>query len=382
MARVVVLGGGFGGVATALAMSDRLATEHEVLLVDRGTDFAMGLRKTWHLLGSSTLDAGTRPLAALEDRGIRVLADSEIEEMDPLRRRVAAGGQTLDADAIVVALGAAHAPQAVPGLATHALMPWDRAGAEQTRIAVERFAAGPGGRALVGIFGTPYSCPPAPYELALLLRDRLGDDARFSVDVFTPTSISLPVLGAAECSRLDARLAERGVGFHPGRVAREVTAGAVHFADGGELPFDLLLGVPPHRVPEVLVRAGMAAEGGWVNVDPHTLETRWAKVYAIGDCTAIPLSNGLPLPKAGLFAQREGETVAARIAAALAGETARDEFDGSGSCFIEMGGGEAAVIRGGFYAQPPGATLSPASPQVMAEKLAFEADRLRAWFGR
>jgi len=104
-------------------------------------------------------------------------------------------------------------------------------------------------------------------------------------------------------------------------------------------------------------------------------------VYAIGDCTAVPLSNGLALPKAGLLAQLQGETVARRIAAAFRGDLAPAEFEGVGSCLVEMGGGQAAVIRGDFYADPPSVTLSDPSPELLAAKLAFEADRLSAWFG-
>jgi sulfide:quinone oxidoreductase len=238
-----------------------------------------------------------------------------------------------------------------------------------------------GRRVAIGIFGVPYSCPPGPYELALLLSERLeerGVDAE--VSVFASTPIPLPILGAAGSQPLTRRLEERGITFLPGRTATSVHAGRVEFADHEPLPVDLLLAVPPHRVPPVLASAGLAPADGWVAVDPRTLATSYPGVHAIGDCTVIGLSNGMPMPKAGLFAQREGEVVAARVAAVLRGEEPSAEFDGTGACFVEMGGGEASAVRGAFFAAPPAVELTAPSREGREEKERFEAERLDAWF--
>src|ERR687891_927632 len=125
MARVLVLGGGFGGIAAAVALRDRLAQEDEVILVDRRDDFVMGLRKTWHLLGMSPLAYGTRHLAQLGQRGIRVIR-GEIAAIDPGSRAAVVDDETIEADALVLALGAAHDMHAVPGLAEHGHNAWSR----------------------------------------------------------------------------------------------------------------------------------------------------------------------------------------------------------------------------------------------------------------
>jgi sulfide:quinone oxidoreductase len=378
MARAVVLGGGFGGIAAAVALRERLPADHDVVLVDRHEDFVMGVRKTWHLLGISPLAYGTRHLSQLADRGIQVV-HGEVNRIDLGGCAVDIDGQTIAADALVLALGASHEMSLVPGLAQHGKNVWSREGLEHAQQAIDAFR---GGRVVVGIFGLPHSCPPAPYELALLLGDRLderGIDAQ--VSVMTPAPISLPIVGAAGCATLDARLAERGIGFLPGHAAISVGPDAVSCANGQSVEFDLLLAVPPHRVPSVLVEAGLAAADGWVKVDRATLETGHAGVWAIGDCTAIGLSNGLALPKAGLFAQREGEVVAARIAAAFGGDVATATFDGSGACYLEMGGGQASMVRGDFFADPPIVELTAPTDAQRAEKERFESDRLTAWFG-
>ena len=378
MTRVLVLGAGFGGIATAVALRAQLRPADEVVLVDRHDDFVMGLRKTWAILGISPIAYGTRSLPSLRRSGI-TFVQGEIEEIDPTARTARVDGVTYDADALVVALGAARALDSVPGLAEHGLSAWDHTGLDHVHGMVDGFR---GGRVVVGIFGAPYSCPPAPFELAMLLSERLlarGIEAQISL--FGPAPIVLPILGAAGCAVIDGSLAERGIEYLGGTTAAEVTSDAVLLADGSRLPFDLLLAVPPHRCPGLLVEAGLAPAGGWVKVDPRTLETGHPDVYALGDATAIILANGLPLPKAGLFAEREGEVIASRIAAKVLGGEPSATFDGRGACFIEVGNGEAATIRGDFFADPPEVTLSEPSAQQRADKERFELDRLERWFG-
>jgi sulfide:quinone oxidoreductase len=193
--------------------------------------------------------------------------------------------------------------------------------------------------------------------------------------------IALPVAGPVESARLETLLSESGIAFFARHQAVEVGPHAVRFADGGDRSFDLLLAVPPHRCPEVLVEAGLANSGGWVTVDPRTLRTGYPGVYAIGDCTVIPLKHGFPLPKAGVFAEAEGEVVAHRITAELAGRQPQVSFDGEGACFVEVGGGQAATVRGAFLDEPPRIEFVAPSAGQRLEKLAFEQERLKRWFG-
>ena len=378
MTRVLILGAGFGGISTALGLRRRAGEQVEVVLVDRRADFAMGLRKTWEIVGAARLADGTRRLSALAGEGVSV-RQGHVERLDPANLRATIDGQEVTADAIVVALGAEHAAQAVPGLADHGIDVWDRDGAGRAREALERF---PGGRLSIGVFGMPYSCPPGPFELAMLARESLaGRGVRAQVEAFGPMPIALPVAGPTQSAKLEALLSEAGIAFLPGHQAVEVSAGSVRFADGSDRPFDLLLAVPPHRCPPLLVDAGLAPSGGWVAVDPRTLETAHPNVYAIGDCTAIPLAHGLPLPKAGVFAEAQGEVVAEQIVARSSGGAPPSTFAGEGVCYIEVGNALAASVRGSFLADPPRIELTAPSAEQRADKLAFEQDRLARWFG-
>ncbi len=373
MARVLVLGGGFGGIATAVTLAQLAGERHEVILVDAGSDFVMGLRKNWHVVGVSTLEEGTRRLHRLAEHGVK-FRQGTIEELDPVSRVARVDGEPISADYMVVALGARPVAEAVPGLAEHGINVWSRDHSERARRAL---AALEGGVVTVGIFGTPYSCPPGPYELALLLHDHITA----AVEVFTPTPITLPVVGQVGSNKLLRRLVENEIKVSTGKKAVRVDPGVVRFEDGTEQPFNILLAVPPHRVPAVLAEGGLAEAGSWVKVFPKTLETDFPGVFAIGDCVNIPLANGAALPKAGAFAQAQGEVVASRIAALLDGRDPEATFAGEGVCYIEFGSGEAARITGHFLADPPAVSLSDPSTEQMVDKVRFESDRLTAWFG-
>jgi sulfide:quinone oxidoreductase len=178
--------------------------------------------------------------------------------------------------------------------------------------------------------------------------------------VFTSLPRSLPILGEAGCASFDANLRGAGISLRTSTTAGEVRAGEV-LIEGGRIPFDLLLAIPPHRVPGVVREAGLAGPSGWIPVEPRTLRTRFEGVYAVGDVTAIPLSNGGALPKAGVFAQAEGEVVAARVADTLAGREPDARFEGEGLCFLETGRGMASAVQGRFLAEPPEVELTPAT---------------------
>jgi sulfide:quinone oxidoreductase len=375
--RILILGAGFGGISAALGLRDRLAADVEVVLVDRREMFAMGLRKNWGIAGIEPHSVGERRLEALRARGVDVRR-GEVDAIDPGSRTATVDGRVLEADVLVVALGAERDTAAIPGLAEHGLDVYDREANAAHAAAVEAFA---GGRVVVGVFGAPYPCPPAPYELALMLTERLDERGlAFGMFVFTSLAKSLPILGDAGCASFDGRLAAAGISLRTSTVAQEVRQGEV-IVGGGRIPFDMLLAVPPHRAPGVVRDAGLTGQSGWIGVEPRTLRTRFERVYAVGDVTAVPLSNGLALPKAGVFAQAEGQVVAARIADELAGREPTEEFAGEGLCFLETGRGRASAVQGRFLADPPQVELTEPSEAGFQAKRAFEADRLAAWFG-
>jgi sulfide:quinone oxidoreductase len=378
MNRVLILGGGFGGLAAAHALRSTLAAEDKVVLVERRPTFIMGLRKSWALVGHSDLATGERRLDRLAARGIEVVA-GEIDSIDPAARAVEVAGRRLEGDAIVVALGAARVAEGVPGFVEHAHNVYDVNRIDHAAEALRSFT---GGVIAIGIFGAPYTCPPAPYELAFLVQDLMRREGRSArLEVFTPLPMSLPVVGPAGCDVLENRLAAEGIAFYPNHQAVTVERGEVVFRQGRGR-FDLLLGIPPHRCPEIVAAAGLTDGGAWVRVDPVTMATRFPGVYAVGDIIEVPLANGMMLPKAGVFAEAQAQVAAAHIAAGFSGGASQAAFGGEGFCYLEVGKGLAMEVRGDFLAKPaPAISMGEPRASLMDEKHKFEAGRLLSWFG-
>jgi sulfide:quinone oxidoreductase len=377
--RTLILGGGFGGLTVAHELAQRLGREHDVVVIDRRPRFVMGLRKPWAVVGLGALDEGCRDRSTLERRGIRFV-EQRVVSIDPGARRVETESGAFDADRLVVALGAEPRPDLVPGLAEHAHDLYDVDAIPALSEAVARFA---GGVLRILIAGVPYKCPPAPYELAMLLDEHLrarGLRERSTIVVSTVQPMLLPNAGKAGSAWLAEQLAARGIEFRTGCKIRGVEASRVVLEDE-EARFDLLIGVPPHRPPRVVETSGLAGDGPWIAVDPRTLRTAWDGVYAIGDVTQIKLANGLPLPKAGLFAELEGQIVAAAIASELEGAPPPHAFDGRGFCFVETGSRTAALVEGDFFAKPePNVGIREAAAEHAALKRRFEQERLARWF--
>jgi sulfide:quinone oxidoreductase len=312
-------------------------------------------------------------LAALRAQGVEV-KQSPVRALDVAARVVRTEDGRLPFDYLIIALGAEIRPDLVPGFSSAAYNLYDAADAEALGGRVRAFEAG---RVVIAILGVPYKCPPAPFEAAMLLDDlfrRRGVRAGVQLQVFTPQPMSLPVVGPQNCAQVEGLLAARGIVFTPNRKVVRLEGRAVVFDDGGH-EADLLIGVPPHRPPAVVRESGLAMRGEWLAVDPATLATSVEGVFAVGDVNEIPLANGLPLPKAGLFAESQARVAAQQIVSAIRGVAPPAPFDGKGYCFIETGGGQATQVAGHFLAAP-----AP-SADAYRQKIEFERSRLASWFG-
>ncbi|MCZ7528018.1 MAG: NAD(P)/FAD-dependent oxidoreductase [Acidimicrobiia bacterium] len=361
---VVVLGGGIGGVVAARRLRQRLDPGARVVLVERDPLLRFAPSFLWVMAGWRTPEGVTADLRRLRRRGIE-LVEAEVEGVDPDGRAVATTAGPLAYDRLVVALGAELDPEALPGFAEHAHSVYTLDGAAAAGRALQGLDEG---RVAVVVSSLPYKCPAAPWEAAFLadaVLRRRGVRERCPVDVYTPEPFPMPTAGPELGAELRAMLEGRGIGVHTERSVQSITGDGLLLAGGEQVPAALTIGVPPHRAPRPVRDSSLAGPTGFVPVDPATLATDAEGVSAIGDVTAIPIAGGKMLPKAGVFAEGEADVVARRLADELHGRVPTAEFDGRGSCFVELGGHRAAFATGRFYGggRPRGAD-APAGPAL------------------
>jgi sulfide:quinone oxidoreductase len=372
--RIVVLGAGFGGLELSTLLSESLGDSVDVTLIDKNDAFVFGYSKLDVMFAHAKPDAVRLPYRNFTKSGVRMLRQT-ITAIDPVAKRVTTDTQSFEADFLVVALGADYDMEATPGL-SEANEFYSVAGAERLRHVLPTFTKG---RALIGVCGAPYKCPPAPSECALMLHDYFTErGVREACEISFVLPLSSPVPPSPETSRaLVAAFTERDIKFLPGRrVASLDNARKVAVLDdNSEMPFDLFLGVPKHRVPNVVLESGMA-ENGWIPVNPRTLETKYPGVYAVGDAA----NTGTP--KAGVFAEGAAKAVASALIAKLRNGGKSKEYDGFGTCYIEFGGGRIGKVEVDFFSGPtPTGTYYEPSIGLRADKNNFGASRRARWFG-
>jgi sulfide:quinone oxidoreductase len=378
---VLVLGGGVGGLVAANRLRARLPRSDRVVLIDREASHLFQPSLLWLATGDRTAEEIQRPLAGLKRKGIEIV-QAEVAKLDPASRTVTAGGRELAGDALIVSLGAELAPETIPGLAESGHNLYSIPGAAAIRDTLRSLRAG---RVVLLTAAPAYKCPAAPYEAAMLIqafvrRKKVG--AAVALDFYAAEPGPMGVAGPAVSMAVRQMVESRGIRYHPEHqvTAVDPAARTLRFANGATAPFDLLVYIPPHRAPAVIRGSALAAETGWVNVDRQRFETSFPGVYAIGDVTTVPLAMGKPLPKAGVFAHRQAEVVAANLAAAWAGRPERQAFDGRGECFVETGDGRAGFGAGDFYAEPvPKVALHRPARWWHWGKVVFEWRWFRQW---
>jgi sulfide:quinone oxidoreductase len=374
--RVLVLGAGFGGLELTTRLSEALGDEADVVLIDQADGFVFGFSKLDVMFGRTSADAVQHPYRDVVKPGVRFVR-STIREIDPTTVRVVTDDGVFDGDVMVVALGADLEPSATPGLLDAGHEFYTVPGAFAARDVLERFG---GGRVVVAVTSTPFKCPPAPSETALLVHDfltRRGLRDASEVALVMPLGTPIPPSPAASHALLEA-FAERDIAWYPERLVRSLDPErrTAVLADGAELPFDLFLGVPVHRAPDVVRNSGLCSDG-WIPVDPQSLETSFPNVYAVGDVTSVGT------PKAGVFAERQASVVADQIIARHRKREPPSAYDGRGICYLEFGGERVARVDVTFRAgRSPTGQFDEPSEFLTAEKAAFGSTRIERWFGR
>ncbi len=373
--RVVVLGAGFGGLELSSKLSETIGDRLDLTLIDKNDSFYFGFSKFDVMFGHKSPDAVRLAYRNIVKPGVKFRQET-ITAIDPVSRLVTTEHGTYEADVLVIALGTDYDMNGTPGLSEGGNEFYSFEGAERLRKVLPAFSKG---RVIVGVTSAPFKCPPAPSEAALLMHDYLTKRGiRDACEISMVMPFGVPIPPSPDSSKaLLAAFAERNITFIPKRLVRAIDPlrNVAILDDGTEMPFDLFLGIPKHRVPEVVEKSGLTVNG-WIPVDPKDLKTRFPHVYAIGDVTSVGT------PKAGVFAEGAARIAAESIIAELEEGEQPLPYKGAGTCYVEFGDGRVGKVDVDFFSGPsPFGSYTEASVDLVAEKQYFGSSREARWFG-
>ncbi len=357
--KVVILGGGVGGIVTANRLAKSLPPETEIILIERNKLYSFPASYLWLMVNKRRPEQITVPLRDLVDKRVTTLYE-EVKEIDLGNKIIIAGETEVNFDYLVIALGAdldkTHLDKQQFGIHTFFTLE----GAEKLGQALESFK---GGNVSIVVSSLPYKCPGAPYEGAMLIADYLNRsklEKPVSVSLYTPEPQPLPVAGPELGDSIREVLHAKGIGFHPQTqlISISYDQRKLEFASGDSVSYELLALVPGHRPPEVILKSTLDDESGWISVDKYTLETKFPNIFAIGDVSSITIpgrwspDKPMKLPKAGVFAHSEAITVSEIISSRISGSPSKGSFCADGFCMLEAGEDIAGFAYGNFYGSP------------------------------
>jgi sulfide:quinone oxidoreductase len=371
--KILILGAGFGGLELSSRLSEALPDQVEITLIDKNEGFIFGFSKFDLMLGHSSRSDVTFFYRDIKKPSVDFRQET-ILSIDAAERRVVTDKQTYEADILVVALGADFSIEATPGFAEGGHEFYSVPGAIALHEVLENFDSG---KLVIGIIGQPFKCPPAPSEAAILLDEWFEKrGVRDNIDISVVSQWAVPIPPSPDGTKaILAKFKERDLHFVTERVivALDPERKVAICEDQSEIPYDLFLGIPIHRVPTVVEEAGLS-ENDWIPVDDKNLATKFPNVYAVGDVTSAPV------PKSGVFAESAAKAVAEHLIAEITGAGEPQPFEGKGSCYVEFGNDLVGRMDADFFpGRPPTAPFADPSESVAAEKLEFASIRRKRW---
>ena len=356
MQRILVLGGGVGGTLTANLLARKLRRRIDdgnvsITVVDASGAHVYQPGFMYIAMGSERAEKLEKRERALLDQRIGLVVGT-VKGVDEVGSTVTlTDGTILPYDQLVLATGARILPEAIEHFETEAHHFYTAEAALRLRKALDRFS---GGKIVIGIASMPYKCPPAPLEVAFLIEAELrerGLREKSELHYCSPIGRAFSIESVSEMAT--PILEEKGIELHTFFNVETIDPSrkVVQSLEGEELPYDLLVLVPPHKGQQFLMDSGLApAPGGWLPTARDTLRVGGrSNVYALGDATDLPLS------KAGSTAHFEAPVVVEGIAAAVIGRAPSGKhalYKGNVMCFFEVGDGKGTLLRFD-YDHPP-----------------------------
>ena len=316
MAKVLILGGGFGGVVAAERLAAELSDEHQITLVSRSRQFVFYPALVRLAFGKCQKEDVAFDLRnTMLSRRVNFI-EAEVAHVDPVERRVnIAHGEVegkLPYDYLIFALGRRLATEKITGFYEHAhhLLNVDKA--IKFGKAVEEFREGrivlgqcAGARLPVPVYETAF-------ELARHFKARNTGDVR--ITVVSPDTIETEIGDVHGAAAIKQKLDKHHIEVVPHFPVQLVTQDSVITDAGDGIRFNLLMLVPPFRGSSAAHYLGVTDKEGYIHVDATMRVSGHERIYAVGDCVSF---SG---PKMGHMAVRQAEVAATNLAAEIQGK--------------------------------------------------------------
>lgn len=392
MAKIIVLGGGFGGLASAFGLQAKIGNAHEVTLINAAEKFQFTPSNPWVAVGwrsPEQVQVALRP--PLEKRGIHFVVDPA-RAVQPADNRVElSDGRLLDYDFLVVTTGPQLAFDEIPGFGpngyTHSVCTTPHA--TSAYEGYQRFLEKPGPVVVGAAQGA--SCFGPAYEFAMIVdadlrRRKLRHKVPMTFVTPEPYIGHLGLGGVGDSKGLlESALRERHIQWITNAKVKEVHAGDVvvieHSATGEAmkeqtLPFAYCMMIPAFKGVNALMGVeGLVNPRGFTLIDAHQSNPRYPNVFSAGVCVAIapPVPTPVPtgVPKTGYMIESMSSAVVENIAAALAGKAPEATATWNAICLADFGDTGMAFVA--LPQIPPrNVTWTKEGKWVHVAKVAFE----------
>ena len=375
---VVILGGGFGGLAAANEIRNTLdSSKVKITIIDKKDWFMVGYAKLWIMNGTRTFKNSIGSLNELPKKQINFIKD-EIIEINPENNFIKTKSKNISFNFLIISMGAVLAPEKISGLIENGFNLYDH---NQLNAINQKLNKIESGKIAIVIMGIPYKCPPAPFEASLLVDSMLrkrGIRDSVQIDFYSPAPITLPAAGPEVSKKILNLVNSEKITFHNSQKIKRVESKKLIF-ENSEYSFDILLAIPPHIAPKVIYDSNLAKEPGFISID-RNCKTPFENIYAVGDVTSLRVTDSIAVPKAGIFAEGEGITVAKNIISKLESNEISVLFDGKGGCFLESGRDTASILEVDMFTnEKPSTELTESTKDNLSKKLDFEKERLSKW---
>ena len=352
MKTILILGAGTAGTAIAHKLRRKLPEEWEIAVVDPSTLHVYQPGLLFLPFGNETEERIVRERARTLGKGITWHQET-VKSIDTERRRVELEeGEALSYDFLIIASGTEIRPDMIDGMlgdGWHKNV-FDFYTLEGSKALQEGLAKFEGGRLVVNIVEMPIKCPVAPLEFAFLTDAYLTKRGiRDKTELVFATPLDGAFTKPLASERLGYLLETKGIQVESEFMTGEVDSekNVIRSYDEREVPYDLLVTIPPHMGASFLEDTDLGDELAFVPTDPHTLLVKnQDRVFCIGDATDLPSS------KAGSVAHFQADLMTENIQRAIEGQELEPSFDGHSNCFVETGHGKAMLIDFNYETQP------------------------------